>query len=585
VRGPRLRLVALAVAGVATAGAAVALVDALGYPAGYPWTQSPADVAAGVATGVAWLGAGLLGLWLRPGSRVGALMTAVGFATFAPVLLSAGGAPGFTLSIATEGLALAVAAHLFIAFPDGRIGSAAQRLPAAGAYAAAVLLPSVEWLFRDPADVGCARCPENLLLVRPSGTAADATILVVDAAAIAVAVAIAVMLARRWRRASAPARRVLAPVLWTSVVAVLLFAVGSLVEALHGTAEAPRAVWWASVAGVAAIPAAFLAGLMRMRMHRSVVADLVVELGRAPSTGRTQEALARALGDPTLEIAFWVPDARRYVDAGGRPVAVEPPEHRATTVLRQDGEPLAALSYDASLQEDPKLIEAVFTAARLSLENARLQAELRAQLREVRASRARIVAADDSARRRFERDLHDGAQHRLVSLLLNMQLGRRGRDVGAAGPLLDEVERGLGEALDELRALASGLLPPALAEYGLDAAVSELAGRVPLRVDVAEMPSRRLPEPIEVAAYFVVAEALTNAAKHARATTARVSVSNGHGLVRVEVGDDGVGGASEHGGSGLRGLADRVEALDGLLSVSSPPGAGTRVRAEVPCGS
>ena len=254
-------------------------------------------------------------------------------------------------------------------------------------------------------------------------------------------------------------------------------------------------------------------------------------------------------------------------------------------MLRQDGALLAALSYDPSLQEDPKLIEAVSSAARLSLENARLQAELRAQLREVRASRARIVAADDTARRRFERDLHDGVQHRLVSLLLNMQLGRRGRDVGGAGPLLDDVERGLGEALEELRALASGLLPPALAEYGLEAAVSELVARVPLRIDVGEMPACRLPEPIEVAAYFVVAEGLTNAAKHARASTASVRVLADDGLLRVEVGDDGVGGASENGGSGLRGLADRVEALDGCLTVSSPPGAGTRVRAEVPCAS
>jgi signal transduction histidine kinase len=411
-------------------------------------------------------------------------------------------------------------------------------------------------------------------------------IVVVDVVAIAIAVAIAVILARRWRSATAPARRVLAPVLWTSVVAAVLFALGSLVAAVHGPADPSRAVWWASLAGLTAIPAAFLIGLMRMRMHRSVVADLVVELGRAPSPVRTREILARALGDPTLEIAFWVPDARGYVDANGQPVAIDAGgAHRATSVLRQDGELLAALSYDRSLQEDPKLIEAVSSAARLSLENARLQAELRAQLREVRATRARIVAADDTARRRFERDLHDGAQHRLVSLLLNMQLARRGRDVGSAGPLLDDVERELGETLGELRALASGLIPPALAEYGLEAAVCELVARLPLRVDVAEMPVGRLPEPIEVATYFVVAEALTNAAKHARATSATVRVCAADGILRVEVGDDGVGGASEDGGSGLRGLADRVAALDGRLSVMSRPGAGTRVHAEVPCGS
>jgi signal transduction histidine kinase len=586
VRASRVSLVVLAVAGAAVATAAVALIDALGYPAGYPWSQTAADNAATVATGVAWLAAGVIGLWLRPGARVGALMLAVGFATFAPVLVSAGGAPGFTLSIATEGLALAVAAHLFVAFPDGRVRGAGQRLLVAAAYLAAVLLPAVEWLFRDPADVGCVRCPENVLLVAPSAAAANAMIVAVDVVAIAIAVAIAVILARRWFAATGPARRVLAPVLWTSVAAALLFALGSLVEALHGFADPSRAVWWASLAGLTAIPAAFLAGLLRMRMHRSVVADLVVDLGRAPSPARTRDILARALGDPTLEIVFWVPDAQRYVDACGQPVALEQASaRRATSVLRRDGEPLAALSYDASLREDPKLIEAVATAARLSLENARLQADLRAQLLEVRASRARIVAADDAARRRFERDLHDGAQHRLVSLLLNMQLARRGCDVGGAGPLLDEVERELGETLHELRALAAGLLPPALAEYGLEAAVGELAGRLPLRVDVAELPSARLPEPVEVAAYFLVAEALTNAAKHAGASVATVRVRAGGGRVRVEVGDDGVGGASEDGGSGLRGLADRLAALDGRLTVSSPLGGGTRVLAEVPCAS
>jgi signal transduction histidine kinase len=586
VRASRIRLVALAVASIATVAAAVATIDALGYPSGYPWTQTTADVAASVATGVAWLGAGLVGLWLRPGSRVGALMLAVGFATFAPILLSAAGAAGFTLSLAAEGLALAVAAHLFIAFPEGRVGPRARRLVVAAAYVDAVLLPSAEWLFRVPADVGCERCPENLMLVASNTVAANAVIVAVDVVAIVIAVAIAAILARRWRAATGPARRVLAPVLWTSVVAVLVFAVGSLAEAVQEPSDPSRAIWWSSLAGFTAIPAAFLVGLMRMRMHRSVVAELVVELGRAPSPVRTREILARALRDPTLEVAFWVPDAHGYVDAGGQPVALDAGgPHRATSLLKQDGAPLAALSYDPSLQEDPKLIEAVCTAARLSLENARLQAELRAQLREVRASRARIVAADDTARRRFERDLHDGAQHRLVSLLLNMQLTRRGRDVGAAGPILDVVERELGETLGELRALASGLIPPALAEYGLAAAVCELVGRQPLRVDVTEMPAGRLPEPIEVATYFVIAEALTNAAKHARAASATVRVRAAGSVVRVEVGDDGVGGASEDGGSGLRGLADRVEALDGRLTVSSPPGAGTRVRAEVPCGS
>jgi signal transduction histidine kinase len=201
----------------------------------------------------------------------------------------------------------------------------------------------------------------------------------------------------------------------------------------------------------------------------------------------------------------------------------------------------------------------------------------------LRASRARIVEATDAARRRLERDLHDGVQQRLVSLLILVKHGRRGVDAGQAAALLDRVEHELAEALNELRALAHGISPAALSDHGLAAAVQELIRRIPLEVRIETMAAGRLPEPVEVGAYFVIAEALTNVLKHAHVSAASVCVAARNGRLHVEVSDDGSGGARATGGSGLRGLADRIEALGGQLTITSPEGAGTTLRAELPC--
>jgi signal transduction histidine kinase len=206
-----------------------------------------------------------------------------------------------------------------------------------------------------------------------------------------------------------------------------------------------------------------------------------------------------------------------------------------------------------------------------------------AHVHELRSSRARLVSAADSERQRIQRDLHDGAQQRLVSLLLNIKLARR-VDQTAAAELLDTVETELAAALAELRALAAGVLPPVLADHGLDAAVEELAFRSPIPVAIEQMPDRRLPRQVEGAAYFVIAEALANVAKHAGASGASVRVTRMGASARIEIRDDGAGSADPARGSGLRGLADRVGALGGRLLCESRPGQGTRLTAEIPCG-
>ncbi len=255
------------------------------------------------------------------------------------------------------------------------------------------------------------------------------------------------------------------------------------------------------------------------------------------------------------------------------------------TVVERDGEPIAALIHDPALAENQELVQSVCAAAALTLENARLQAELRARLAELQASRARLVEATETERRRIERDLHDGTQQRLVSIAMTLGLAesKLAADRPAVQPVLREARDALTVALAELRELTQGIRPAILVERGLAAALDDLSRRaaLPVRLDIAV--SGRLPEQVEGAAYFVASEALANAAKHSHASEVRLAASHEDGVLVLEVADDGIGGAAAGGGSGLRGLADRVEALGGRLTVSSPPGRGTTLRAEIPC--
>jgi signal transduction histidine kinase len=301
-----------------------------------------------------------------------------------------------------------------------------------------------------------------------------------------------------------------------------------------------------------------------------------------------RDALARTLGDASLEVALWLPERSLYVDGTGQPLELPTPDSgRAVTVLGPAEARVAALVHDPALLERRALLEAAGAAARLALENERLQAALRGQLEEVRASRARIVQAGDDERRRLERNLHDGAQQRLLGLGLALQLARAqlGSTADGAAMLLSEAEDELRAALDELRELARGIHPAILIDQGFAAAVRSLAERSPVPVTIAGVPEKRFGDAVEVAAYFLVSESLANVAKYAHASTVRISITrrNGHAVVDIE--DNGAGGADPTRGSGLRGLSDRVEALGGVIDVESPTGEGTRIHAEIPCES
>jgi signal transduction histidine kinase len=360
----------------------------------------------------------------------------------------------------------------------------------------------------------------------------------------------------------------------------MLSGLATIASQAAGTGE--KAGQLAFIGSFALFPAAFLIGLVRTHFfHTTTMARLIEQLA---ADRDVRDALADALGDPSLDVAYWLPE-RGYVDREGHELG--PPEPgRGLTEIDHEGRRVGALLHGAMLAETPDLVFEATAAAALAMENARLEVELRAKLEALRASRARIVEAGDAERRRLGRDLHDGAQQRLVALMIELQLARERFESDPAGAkeLIDSAFANAQAAVGELRDLASGIHPAVLGQRGLEAALESLGSRAPIPVEIESDLDGRLPSTVETAAYFVVAEALTNVAKYAQATYASVTVRRADGRAVIDIRDDGVGGADATAGSGLRGLQDRVGALDGTLEVRSPPGAGTLVTARIPLG-
>ena len=315
----------------------------------------------------------------------------------------------------------------------------------------------------------------------------------------------------------------------------------------------------------------------------TVTRGLLVPRATLTATGPVREMLAESLGDSSLSIAYWVPEREVFVDEAGHPVKLpEPGSGRTWTSVERDGRRVAAIVHDAALDTSAELVHAAAAGASLALDNERLKADLRARVQELRVSRRRIVEASDEARRQIERDLHDGAQQHLVGLALELRLLRTRVDDPELAAEVDRMAERLATALAELRELARGIHPVVLTRSGLDPAIRVVADRVPLPVDCDVTVAERLAPAVEAAAYFVVAEGLTNVAKYAEASRAWVTVRPTGDGIEVVVGDDGVGGATIDAGSGLRGLADRIAAVDGTLAISSPRGGGTRLIAHIP---
>jgi signal transduction histidine kinase len=572
---------ALICALAAVAGAAAAVLVA-----GSERQPEPAAASAALALLVGWayVGSGLVAWRHRPENRLGPAMVLIGFAWFATFLADADGSVPFTIGTAVENLYLLGFVYLVLTFPTGRLGGTIDRVLLA---LGVVLTTAVElaWLaWADSVAVICSDCPANALQIARNDALAEGILQAQRGAGLILSLFTVGLFVHRFSRASAPRRREVAPVLWTGGAMFAALAV-SIANDIAGEPLGQLPDWMRACV-FAAIPISILAVLLQRRLARGAVAGLVVELGTATAPIDLRAVLARALGDPSLQLAFWIPVQRRYVDGDGNPVVLpEGDGARVATTVARDGEPVAAIVHDAALRENAELVDSVCAAAALTLENERLRAELLARLAELQASRARLVEATESERRRIERDLHDGTQQRLVSIAMTLGLAesKLGSDPGAVGEVLREARAALTATLDELRELSQGIHPAILVERGLAPALDELSRRAALPVRLELSLRGRPPEPAEAAAYFVASEALTNAAKHSHAREVRLSAADDGNVLTVEVADDGIGGAGPGRGSGLRGLADRVEALGGTLTISSPPGRGTTLRAEIPC--
>jgi len=393
------------------------------------------------------------------------------------------------------------------------------------------------------------------------------------------------LLLQRWRASSRATRRTLLPLWVAGLLTVTSFFASQALVPLHVSDRVFQTVDGATLVAQLLIPVAFLLGLLRASRARVVVADLVVALERPTDAAGLRALLADALGDPGLDIGFWAGERGEYVHADGAAFATDAlPADRAATPVGGGSTPLAVLVHDKELLAQASLLRSVGAAAGMSLANLQLQAELRAQLRELRESRARMAEATLLERRRVERDLHDGAQQRLLALGLTLSMIRDrvgATEDPALESLLAEATAETRAAVAELRDLARGIHPAVLTEEGLGAAVTTLAARAALPVSVSVAP-RRWPPVLEATAYFVIAEALTNAQKHAHATHVTVDVRQDGGVLVVDVADDGIGGARVTAGSGLGGLTDRVQAVGGSLVVGAREPHGTRVHVELP---
>jgi signal transduction histidine kinase len=537
--------------------------------------------------GWSFVGVGLFAWARRPDNRVGMLMAGTGFAWLVAALGLSDLPLVFTIGQVLGAIYFVVAIHLLLAFPDGVLETRGERRIVTVGYVLTTVCILPAWLFLDPAtSFDCEDCPENVLLIEGNDDVVTAVSTAVNVVAVAVVVAVLVVLVRRWRRASSPQRRLLVPVYAAGVALMVLLIVTVVLQVGDIAGGAAHAAWVAALVPFGLVPYLFLYSLVRAQMIQSgAVGELIARLGETPRRGQLRDALAHALDDPSLELVYWLPDDERFVDAEGRryelPAMGGP---RSVTKVEREGGCIAAIVHDASLREADDHVRTVGAAAALALSNERLDAQLRAKVEELRESRERMLRIGLEERRRLERDLHDGAQQRLVAMALGLRLARAKlrEDPEGAEALLSGAGEELDAALEELRELARGIHPAVLSDRGLDTAIEALAARAPVPVELGALPGEPLPEAVELAAYFVVSEALTNVAKYAGACHASVSVKRDNGRVVVAVADDGVGGADPERGTGLRGLADRIALLEGRLDVDSPPGHGTTVTARIP---
>ena len=531
--------------------------------------------------------------WRRdPQNPIGALLCAYGCFALVSAFQATSAAWPFTLGYAVSVLPPLLLARLMLSYPTGRLDHLGRKAMILGYVAAA--LPPLALLVYDPAQhmygindcrIATEDCPQSAIVVWRAPGVYNAIFVTQLALYSLAAIVFVALIARRARAAPRRWRWLAYGLVAAAVLAAGRVVMANVLYASRDARDVDEQLFWTSAVAQGAVAVVLVVGLVRRRLARAAVASLVLEMERMPPAD-LRHAIARSVGDPSLELAFWLPDRQVFVDGDGRPTEVpEDGLERGVTKLERDGQLLGVVLHDPSLHDEADLATAG-AATRLALENARLQAEVLAQVTEVRQSRARIVEAADAERRRLERDIHDGAQQRLVALALKLRVAER-RLERSADPEVDAVLRAavdeLQHAVNELRELARGVYPAILTDEGLGPALRSLVSRTPLPVEFRRLPEGRAPAGVEATAYFVVSEALANAVKHSEATRITVDAWQRSNVLRVEVADDGRGGARMSRDSGLSGLVDRVAAQGGTLTISSPQGEGTTIVAEIPC--
>ena len=517
---------------------------------------------------------GAVAWWRRPASRFGPLMMLTGFVMGLTPMQWSSQPLVHSVGNFFDMLPAALFLHVFLAFPSGRVRGRAERVLVVVMYAVTLGLQLVKILLGSN--------PDSLFTV-VDAPAAGTVVEQIQLALVACGLVLGTVLLHRRRSGRERLRRrpatLVVDAFSLGLVMLALLYIGGLLS--WSFIEPIRLITFAAL-GLA--PLAFLFALLDLRLARGDVAGLLVELQSDPTTD-LQAPLARALRDPSLRLFYWLPEFGTWADQDGTPTA-EPTSSvdREVRVLSREGEPMAALTFDSALDEEHELLDAVVAATSIALENGRLRAELRARLHELQESRGRVLEAGRQERQRLERDLHDGAQVRLVAL--SMELGMLGAAPGTDDELRTRLLHAKGEvsaSLEELRDVARGIYPAVLSAHGLDVALESLAARAPVPVQLSVSLTERPPPAVEVAAYYVISEALANVGKHAEATHAWVCVERQGSQLVVDVRDNGRGGAKSHTGSGLDRLAVRVEALGGRLAVRPADGGGVEVRAELPC--
>lgn len=561
-----------------------------------PFLTDPLAALADGVTGWILVAAGLVAWARRPDSRTGPWLVVAGYLWYVGDLYFVFPSVSIVplLSFALRGAYDIFLAAALLSFPGGRLANRVHRLAVGGvavayvARATAFLVSAAPGFEYPPNGV-----PNPFLILEDHALAQNLDIDLTMARGTIILV-VGLLAIARLPRVSAATRRVLLPVVaggigWAGMT--FLLDLGQLLDVDFHFRLLPWATadWWPIpeylIRGSAA-PIGFLIGAMLLRTARSAVLELVTGFDQNPLRANLEPALRRALGDLGLRVLYPAATGPGWVDGGG--AAVKPPDDAAqvaSTPILSNGVTRALILHDAALLEDPGLVGAIAATVRLAMDNEQLTVALEAQLEETRASRRRIVDAADAERQRIERDLHDGAQQRLVSLAISLRM--LGDSLGDDAPkeIREELSAAgteLRGAIEELRELAHGLDPAILRESGLGPAIRSLVERCPTPATLELRLDGRLSRPIETTAYFVVAEALANVTKHALASHVAVRVRAASGLLVVEVEDDGRGGAEAARGSGLRGLADRVAAAGGRFDLGSGASGGTRVTAQLP---